>query len=59
MDNESLGEEAGVDGGAVEEVKQAEEWQIVVTKRAAMVVVSNKHGEASLRVMALAASVGV
>jgi len=61
--SESLGEEAAADGGAVEEVKQAE-WQIIPTKRAAvvptkrvaMVAISSKHGEASQRAMASATS---
>jgi len=46
VDSESLGEEAAADGRAVEEVKQAE-WQIIPTKRATVVAVSNKHGEVS------------
>ena len=55
VDSESLGEEAAADGRAVEEVKQAE-WQIIPTKRATVVAVSNKHGEASQRATASAMS---
>jgi hypothetical protein len=49
--SESLGEEA-----AVEEVTQAEERQIGLTKMAAVVAVSSRHGQASQTTAASAIS---